>query len=160
MWGEGSRTSSPPSQGSPPSPDTCLPGWRWRVQTGKAERRPTPARLHGPMASQDVEGKLTRKAGREALPTGPPQDWLPEPDRGRGSVQWAKLPVQGAPLAHCSSPDGSLDCSMPILRPADGVVHLSAPPAKESKRHKPQGRPEMRWPAQGSRWAKENQSRW
>lgn len=46
------------------------------MQTGKAERRPTPARLHGPMASQDVEGKLTRKAGRGALPTGPPQDWL------------------------------------------------------------------------------------
>lgn len=58
-------------------------------------------------------------------------------------MQWAKVPrawpAHGAPLPYCSSPDSSLDCSVPVLCPADSSVHLFGacllPLAREPKHH-------------------------
>ena len=134
--------------------DPCLPGstarWRHGMQRGSQPKRPA--------------GGL--------CPLDPFRISSPRPERGRsGWVQWAKVsrawPAHGAPLPYCSSPDGSLDCSVPILCPADSSVHLFSacllPLAREPKHHKlqasSQARNQVRDGVEPTGGQRENQTR-
>ena len=140
MWGA-AGTPSPPAQGNPPSPATCLPGCG-RCRLGRQRGRPMPARLHCPMAPQDAEGQPAQRASGEALPTGPHQDWLPGPERCSGWVQRAKVPraqpAWGSP-AVLFTPRRLLGllCAhpLPTRQHCLPVWCLSAPPAREPKHH-------------------------
>lgn len=125
----GQQGPQAPSQDSPPSPATCLPGGGGADWEG---REVTHARwLHCLMAPQDAEGQPAQKASRRAWPTGPLQDWFPGPERGRAWAQQAKAlraqPAGGAPFHTALCPP------LPSRQHCPPVWCLSAPPSQGAK---------------------------
>ena len=124
--------------------DPCPPGstarWRLRMQRGSQPKGPVERLCPLDPTRIGFQGQKGAVAGC----SGP---------RCRGHSQ------PGAALPYCSPPDGSLDCSVPILCPPDSTVYpfgacLLPPPGSQSTT-RPQARLEIRWrPAQNPLWAK------